>query len=86
MIVGQSGSGKTTFINTLCESILFPPFDYSNPEKAALPKTVKINPVSIDLEEDGVKLSLTLIDTPGYGDSISNTANFDDLLSSFLLI
>ena len=30
----------------------------------------------IELEEDGVKIVLTVVDTPGFGDSINNEAQY----------
>jgi len=72
IFIGASGLGKSTFINTLCESAVFDKKDYSNPEQAAVEKTVEITPITVDLEEDGIKLSLTIIDTPGFGDNINN--------------
>ena len=33
---------------------------------------VRIKPVDVELEEDGVRIALTIIDTPGFGDSIDN--------------
>ncbi|KNC97471.1 uncharacterized protein SPPG_07388 [Spizellomyces punctatus DAOM BR117] len=81
MIVGASGLGKSTFVNTLCESPVFPKKDYSNPEKAAIERTVAITPVTVDMEEDGIKLSLTIVDTPGFGDNINNEGNFLDILA-----
>jgi len=71
-MLGASGLGKSTFINTLCESAVIEKRDFSNPELAAVEKTVEITPVTVDLEEDGIKLQLTIIDTPGFGDNINN--------------
>ncbi|KAJ3169269.1 hypothetical protein HDU88_001066 [Geranomyces variabilis] len=81
MIVGSSGLGKSTFVNTLCESPVFPKKDCGSPEKAALEKTVAITPVTVEMEEDGIKLSLTIVDTPGFGDNINNEGNFLDILA-----
>jgi cell division control protein 11 len=80
MIVGSAGLGKSTFVNTLCESNVIPKRDYGNSSEAALEKTVAINPHTIDMEEDGVKMSLTVIDTPGFGDNINNEKSFKDIL------
>ena len=62
MLCGQSGLGKSTFINTLVESQLIP----VNPSKAdSLDKTLTITPYSCEIEEDRVKMNLTIVDTPG---------------------
>jgi len=34
-------------------------------------KTVKIEASTVDIEERGVKLRLTVVDTPGFGDAIN---------------
>ncbi|KAI9343778.1 Septin-type guanine nucleotide-binding (G) domain-containing protein [Zopfochytrium polystomum] len=81
MVVGPSGCGKSTFINTLCESEVLPKKDHGNAEKAALEKTVAIVPTAVEMEEDGVKLSLTVVDTPGFGDNINNEGSFDEILT-----
>jgi septin family protein len=36
-------------------------------------QTVKLDASTVEIEERGVKLRLTVVDTPGYGDSIDNT-------------
>ena len=36
-------------------------------------RTVKIDASSVEIEERGVKLRLTVVDTPGFADSINNT-------------
>jgi septin 2 len=35
-------------------------------------KTVTIETSTVEIEERGVKLRLTVVDTPGYGDGINN--------------
>lgn len=34
-------------------------------------QTVKIDASSVEIEERGVKLRLTVVDTPGFGDAIN---------------
>lgn len=34
-------------------------------------QTVKIDASTVEIEERGVKLRLTVVDTPGYGDAIN---------------
>ena len=43
-------------------------------------RTVKIETSTVEIEERGVKLRLTVVDTPGYGDGMDNK----DRLESFL--
>lgn len=35
-------------------------------------RTVKIETSTVEIEERGVKLRLTVVDTPGYGDGMDN--------------
>jgi len=77
MVVGASGSGRTTFVNTLCEA---PVLDYKNPENAHLEENVSIRPVTVELEEDGLRISLTVVDTPGFGDNIDNRNAFQEIV------
>jgi len=39
-------------------------------------KTVRIEASTTDIEERGVKLHLTVVDTPGFGDAMNCTAWF----------
>jgi len=39
-------------------------------------KTVKIEASTVDIEERGVKLRLTVVDTPGFGDAMNSHAWF----------
>lgn len=73
MVVGQSGLGKSTLINTLFKSKISrksvqPPA----PSEERIPKTIEIKSITHDIEEKGVRMKLTVIDTPGFGDHINN--------------
>ena len=35
-------------------------------------KTVAIDTFTVDIEDRGVKLKLTVVDTPGFGDAVNN--------------
>ncbi|XP_073800653.1 neuronal-specific septin-3 isoform X2 [Danio rerio] len=71
MVVGQSGLGKSTLVNTLFKSqVSRRSTSWSRDEK--IPKTVEIKSVSHVIEEGGVKMKLTVVDTPGFGDQINN--------------
>ena len=37
-----------------------------------LQRTIQINTYKADIEEKGIKLKLTVVDTPGFGDAINN--------------
>ncbi|XP_058508680.1 neuronal-specific septin-3 isoform X3 [Solea solea] len=71
MVVGQSGLGKSTLINTLFKSKVSRRSCMPN-HTEEISKTVKLHSVSHVIEENGVKMKLTVIDTPGFGDQINN--------------
>lgn len=43
-------------------------------------KTVKTNAKTVEIEERGVKLRLTVVDTPGFGDAVNNENSFAPLV------
>ncbi|KAF5896996.1 septin-9-like isoform X2, partial [Clarias magur] len=71
MVVGQSGLGKSTLINTLFKSKVSRRSVMPSDEER-IPQTIEIKSVSHDIEEKGVRMKLTVIDTPGFGDQINN--------------
>lgn len=105
MVVGESGLGKSTLINTLFNTTLYPRKEVPPPHQER-PKTVAIESISsgryqtlqhgscsrmlptrmltslpfaafllaaiTDIEENGVRLRLNVVDTPGFGDYINN--------------
>ncbi|KAJ3868877.1 MAG: GTP binding protein [Lentinula lateritia] len=81
MVVGASGTGRTTFVNTLCESEVLPHKDCDNPETAALETGLAIKPVNVDIEEDGLRINLTIVDTPGFGDNVNNDLAFQEIVN-----
>ncbi|CAO3600283.1 unnamed protein product [Absidia cylindrospora] len=72
MVCGESGLGKTTFINTLFTTSIK---DYKDPTKRhdkQLGRTVEIEITKAELEEKMFKVKLNVIDTPGFGDYVNN--------------
>nr|KAF6490923.1 hypothetical protein HJG59_016291 [Molossus molossus] len=71
MVVGQSGLGKSTMVNTLFKSKIWncTPLDLG---QGPVPQTLQLHSVTHVIEEKGVKLKLTVTDTPGFGDQINN--------------
>lgn len=78
MVVGESGLGKSTLINSLFLTDLYP--DRLVPNAAEkIKKTVQLDASTVEIEERGVKLRLTVVDTPGFGDAIDNTDSFQQI-------
>ncbi|XP_012661217.1 septin-12 isoform X2 [Otolemur garnettii] len=70
MVVGQSGLGKSTMVNTLFRSKVW---KTSLPSLGTpIPQTLQLHSLTHIIEEKGVKLKLTVTDTPGFGDQINN--------------
>ncbi len=72
MVIGESGLGKSTFINSLFLTELYNPTDFPGTFERKK-KTTFVDATSVVLTEKGVNLRLTVVDTPGFGDSIDNT-------------
>jgi len=72
MVVGESGLGKTTLINTLFSTELSPPKNYSRRHHKQLDKLTEVEIIKAELEEKQFKVKLTVIDTPGFGDYVNN--------------
>ncbi|KNE55501.1 hypothetical protein AMAG_01389 [Allomyces macrogynus ATCC 38327] len=80
MVVGESGLGKSTLINTLFNTTLYP--EKKVPITTDLNKSLDIQEISAEIEESGVKLRLNVIDTPGFGDFINNEDSWKPILRS----
>jgi septin 3/9/12 len=78
MVVGQSGLGKTTLVNSLFASHLANTSSRVNSEEK-LTRTPKVKVVSQTIEENGVRFKINIIDTPGYGDQINNEGCWDPI-------
>ncbi|KAI8582755.1 hypothetical protein K450DRAFT_226763 [Umbelopsis ramanniana AG] len=81
MVVGESGLGKSTLINTLFNTQLYPG-KYNDEAPVESPKTVEIKSITADLDENGVKLRLNVVDTPGFGDFVNNEASWKPILDN----
>jgi len=92
MVAGESGLGKTTFINTLFSTGLKAYVDNRKRDLKRGNKTVEIEITKAELEERLFKVRLTVIDTPGFGDYVNNNDSWipimeflDDQHESYML-
>lgn len=94
LCVGKSGMGKTTLINSLFnenfdtnESIIternldvLPEDNETNEVDHGLHSNIKIETISKTIEENGVKLKLTIVDTPGFADAIDSSNSWEPIV------
>ncbi|PVH16478.1 uncharacterized protein CXQ87_004770 [Candidozyma duobushaemuli] len=82
MVAGESGLGKTTFVNTLFQTALK---DHDDPNErhnkfTSAHQTVDISIVRAILEEKNFKIRLNIIDTPGFGNNVNNLDSWTPII------
>ncbi|KAI5955679.1 CDC12 [Candida jiufengensis] len=77
MVCGESGLGKTTFINTLFHTSLK---THKNSNQNNPHQTTTIEVTKAILEEKNFKLNLNVIDTPGFGNNVDNTDSYQPII------
>lgn len=83
MVVGESGLGKATLVNTLFNRTIMPevaPVEGESADEEEVDLTVRIDNTSAEIEEDGVKLKLNIITAPGFGESLNNTDSWKPIV------
>lgn len=73
MVVGQSGLGKSTLINSLFMTDVYEDCTYGEVAARTPPKTTQVRSSTVSIQEGGVHLELTVVDSPGFGDVVDNT-------------
>ncbi|GAB1602254.1 septin-2-like [Argonauta hians] len=79
LVVGESGLGKSTLVNSLFLADLYPERHIPTASEK-ISQTVKIDASTVEIEERGVKLRLTVVDTPGFGDSLNSGDCFTPII------
>ncbi|XP_022117542.1 septin-7 isoform X3 [Pieris rapae] len=72
MVVGETGLGKSTLINSLFLTDVYDKDKHPGPS-LRVKKTVGVETSVVLLKENGVNLTLTIVDTPGFGDAVDNS-------------
>ncbi|KAJ2947814.1 hypothetical protein O0L34_g9602 [Tuta absoluta] len=72
MVVGETGLGKSTLINSLFLTEVYDKDKHPGPS-LRVKKTVGVETSVVLLKENGVNLTLTIVDTPGFGDAVDNS-------------
>ena len=65
MVVGESGLGKSTLINSMFLTDIYQADSSTSGMNKKLPKTLNISEETVKMVENEVQLSLTVVDTPG---------------------
>ncbi|CAG0879233.1 unnamed protein product [Cyprideis torosa] len=81
MVIGETGIGKSTLVNSMFMTNIYS-VEYPSPS-LRVKETVEVETTKVLLTEKGVKLSLTIVDTPGFGDAIDNSNSWQ-CLSKFV--
>ncbi|KAI6012216.1 Septin-domain-containing protein [Pisolithus marmoratus] len=80
MVVGESGLGKTTLVNTLFATELSLQKNYARRHHKQLDKLTEVDIIKAELEEKQFKVKLTVIDTPGFGDYVNNRDSWNPIV------
>lgn len=77
MVIGQSGSGRSTFINTFCDKLIVNGGSATDVDEG---DDIQLRKSNVELEDsEGVKINLNIIDTPNFGNLIDNSKSINIL-------
>lgn len=79
MVVGNSGLGRSTFVNTLCGEPVFARDEPDLPTYETRVPEATIESKTIEMEEDGVKVTLQVVDVPGFGEAADTESYFESI-------
>eukprot|EP00055_Hartaetosiga_balthica_P005030 m.14092 g.14092 ORF g.14092 m.14092 type:complete len:414 (+) comp4251_c0_seq1:66-1307(+) len=79
MVAGEAGLGKSTLISTL---FMDPAFKkgLNPPASKRVERTVAITPMSQTFKFGSIPMTVTVVDTPGFGDAVNNSNCWDVLV------
>jgi septin family protein len=80
MVIGESGLGKSTLVDSLFLTSLYSEREILSSVNR-IKRTVSVTQSTVEIEEKGVKLKLTVVDTPGFGDSINNGDSWSPIVN-----
>lgn len=85
MVAGQSGLGKTTLLTTLFEDKISPPQESSDRPNQfhvyAPTDSIKTYAFEMDVPDDGNRLMIEAIDTPGFNDDVDPEQRLAEILA-----
>lgn len=73
MLLGESGTGKSTFINSFFTTAIYDEENYPGPSHRFDSKTVEVNTNRLVMKEGNVIVRLSVVDVPGFGDLVDNS-------------
>ena len=77
MVAGASGLGKSTLVNSMFLADIYA--RESEETGTVSEQTLTVETHHSLLEENGVRLSLTVVDTPGFGENVDNSQCWDPI-------